>query len=461
MAKHYHFIGIGGMGMGPLASLSLDAGHDVSGSDLKESAITRQLRDRGARIEIGHSAGHLGNPDYVIYSSAVTSDNPEMAAAQSKNIPLLRRAQLLSELAETKTSITVAGAHGKTTTTAMIAYLLVKAGLKPTTLIGGVLNGRQAYNANLGQGPYLVTEVDESDGSFLYFHPRYSVITNIDFEHVDYYQNWDNILAAYRQFIGQTQPSGCVFACGDDDKLTALLKDSPLRQVRFGLGRDNDISAENIVYEDFSVSFDCVHKEAGSGRVCLKIPGRHNVLNALAAVAVGLELKLDFGLLKEGLGEYQGVQRRFQLKGKAGDILVVDDYGHHPTEIKAVLQTARAFGRRVVTVFQPHRYTRTKYLMKELAASLALSDYVIVTDIYAASEPPIPGVHARDLVELIRQSSKTTAVYCPQQDIVPHLLEITGPSDLVLTLGAGDIYHAGENFLEATKDQRTIKGQKA
>ena len=435
------------MGMGTLAELMLAKGCKVSGSDVKENQVTAHLRDRGAVIRIGHTARNIGCPDRVIYSSAVGPDNPEIQAARRKNIPVEKRAQLLSELVNAQTGITVAGAHGKTTTTAMIARLLLKAGCDPTTMVGGWVKDSSDH-AHLGSGKYFVAELDESDGSFLFFKPALSVVTNIDYEHLDHYGNWKNILKAYTRFIRRTKKGGCVFACGDCERLRKLLAREKTDVLTYGTGPRNDLRAGRISFNGYALSFDCFWKRKKMGTIQLRVPGGHNVLNALACVAVGRKLGIDFTVIRESLQEFPGVERRFQKKAEINDILVVDDYGHHPTEIVSTLKTARSFGKkRVITIFQPHRYSRTKYLWNKFLACFGLSDYLIITDIYAAGEKPILGVTGEGLRQKIKNKKKP-AVYLKKKDIVPHLLEMVRPGDLVLFLGAGDITQVGEDFVE-------------
>src|SRR3989338_5104687 len=367
MKEHYHFIGIGGSGMGPLASLMLAKGYRVSGSDMKDNPTIAKLKDQGAHIIIGHNAKNITDPQYVVYSSAITPENPEMVEAKSKNIPILRRAQLLAQLMNAQIGVAVAGAHVKTTTTSMVSNLLIHAGLNPTTAVGGIVNATDSQAA-LGDGRYFVAEMDESDGSFLYFYPMHAAITNIDFEHVDYYHNWENILQAYRCFIDQVSPQGQVVICGEDARLLKVAKESGRLFLTYGFYSKFDIHAENATLTHTASAFDCYFHKEKIGRIELVIPGRHNILNALACVGIGHSLGIDFETMRQSLSAYRGVQRRFQIKADTNNIMVVDDYGHHPTEIKAVIDTARLFpGKRLVVVFQPHRYTRTKFLMDEFA----------------------------------------------------------------------------------------------
>ncbi|MFZ5799878.1 MAG: UDP-N-acetylmuramate--L-alanine ligase [Candidatus Omnitrophota bacterium] len=449
--RQVHFIGIGGIGMSALAQLLLRQGGRVSGSDLKESSITHRLRQLGAQIFIGHSSGNLSDAETVVYSSAIKPDNPELSAAIKKGIPVLRRAELLKELMESSQSITIAGAHGKTTTTSMISGLLTAAGLSPTVAAGGIVC-TQKENAWLGDGHYFVAELDESDGSFLYFNPFISVITNIDYEHVDYYQNWENILAAYKKFIFQTQEEGVILACGDDINLCRLLADVPRRKIFFGLSSTNEIYAAGVEIQDMTSAYACVYKGKKIGMISLQVPGRHNVCNSLAAVGVGIELGMDFAKISEGLGQFKGVERRFSIRHRIKDITIVDDYGHHPTEIRATLETARALGyERLVVIFQPHRYSRTKFLLEEFRKSFVDSDYLVLTDIYPAAEAPIVGVDAAGLLEKIAEFGRPPVKYLKREDIVEHLLEILRPKDLVLFLGAGDINKLSDELAEGIR----------
>jgi UDP-N-acetylmuramate--alanine ligase len=453
----YHFIGIGGMGMGNLALLMLAKGYQVSGSDVKESELTRQLRERGARIYIGHHIKNLEGADCVVYSSAISASNPEMFEAVRMAKPILKRAELLAQLVNKEVGITVAGAHGKTTTSSMASLLLINAGLKPTTAVGGIVN--QGYNANLGIGRHTVAEVDESDGSFLYFKPHFSIITNIDFEHVDYYLTWDKIKESYAKFAECTVLNGVIIACGDDRTLREIVEKSGRRVVTYGFSDDNDWIARNISCDAAGSSYDCYLKDAFIGRFELSIPGKHNVLNSLSIVALGRELKIGLSVMVDTLKKFQGVKRRFQRKGEVGGVLVVDDYGHHPTEIAATLQTAKTFDRkRLITVFQPHRYTRTKFLMDELANCFNLTDQLILTDIYAASEKPIEGVTTEALVARVREKRPHNLIYLKKEEILPYLLKTVHPGDLVLTLGAGDVTYISDDLVRKLEERLGVSG---
>ncbi len=439
MKKHYHLIGIGGVGMGAIASLLLDKGEIVSGSDMKEGHLTKMLQAKGAQITIGHDEKNITFPDYVVYSTAVKKDNPEFLKAQERNIPILQRAQMLSLLMEGSLNITVAGAHGKTTTTSMISNLLIYAGLRPTTAIGGIIEGT-TNNAQLGDGKYFVSEVDESDGSFLYFRPQYSVITNIDFEHIDYYHTWENILENYKKYIERTSLDGLLFGYGDDLRLLKLLKESGRNYFTYGFQLGNNLVLQDMKTNDFQSSFHCVFNGMNLGLVELPVPGKHNVADALACILVGLSLNIPFEIIIQSLKRYQTVNRRFQLLGIGDEVMVVDDYAHHPTEIQSVLETAISIKKeRLIVVFQPHRYTRLKYLQEEFAKSLLGADYLIITDIYAASEDPIEGVNPQNLCRLVSQQTDMCVKYSPREKVLKNLLAIIRPGDMVLTLGAGDI----------------------
>ncbi len=445
-SKHYHFIGIGGMGMGNLALLMLAKGYTVSGSDQKEGELTRRLRQNGATVFIGHDVRHIEGADYVVYSSAVKADNPEMFQSFSRHIPVLRRAELLAQLVNKEVGITVAGAHGKTTTSSLASYLLINAGLKPTTAVGGIVH-QGDYNATLGIGRHMVAEVDESDGSFLYFSPHFSIITNMDFEHVDFYHTWDNIFDAYTKFVNRTVANGLLIICGDDKHLPGIVAASSRRFTTYGFGRHNAWVASKISLEASGSSFDCHYQGELIKRFELGIPGEHNVQNSLAVIALGHALKIDLAVIEDTLKTFRGVRRRFEHKGEAGGVLVIDDYGHHPTEIAATLQTAVTLDRRrIIVVFQPHRYSRTKFLMDGFAGCFGGVDHLILMDIYAASEKPIEGITTAVLMEKIRQKQPLDILHLEKGRIVDHLLGIVRPGDVVLTLGAGDVTHISDEL---------------
>jgi UDP-N-acetylmuramate--alanine ligase len=450
--RHYFFIGIGGMGMGNLALLMLAKGFTVSGSDEKESEITLQLRAKGARVFIGHDLRNISGADCVVYSSAIATSNPEMFEAVRLHMPLLKRAELLAQLVNREVGVTVAGAHGKTTTSSMAALLLINAGLKPTTAIGGVVS--QGYNANLGIGRHIVAEVDESDGSFLYFSPHFSIITNVDQEHLDHYKTMDNLLAAYAKFVERTVPGGVVIACGDNQQLRDIVEKGGRRYVFYGFAANNEWVATNIQCDVNGSAYDCYHHGKFVGHFRLTVPGKHNILNSLSIVVLGEELKIETAVIAETLAMFQGVKRRFERKGEVGGVLVVDDYGHHPTEIAATLQAAKTLGRkRLIVAFQPHRYSRTQLLMSSFAPCFNLADQLVLTDIYAASERPIEGVTVHSLMEQVRLNRPDDLMYLKKDAIVPHLVSIVQPGDLVLTLGAGDITSVSDALVKALEER--------
>ena len=452
MKKHYYFIGIGGIGMSGIAQLLLKSGFMVSGSDLKENLITQLLARLGAKIYLGHNAQNISGVDVVVYSSAITENNPELRQAKLLGIPLIKRAQALAELMQQKTAITIAGSHGKTTTTSLISYMLLEAGLSPTVAIGGILNNIQT-NASLGNGQFFVAEADESDGSFLSYAPKYSIITNIDREHLDYYHNFNNALTAFGLFIKRTVPGGCVFACSDDANLLNILRDYEGRRVFFGLDSPADIYAANIVFNGLDSDFDCYFKDKFISHFHLALGGRHNISNALAVISLGLELGIDLKYIQSSLAGYKGAGRRLEIKFQNDKYLVIDDYAHHPTEIKATLAAAANLKvNRKIVVFQPHRYTRTQLLLDDFAKSFGQADYLIITDIYAASEQPIEGVNAQKLLNKIKEFDPSKeVVYLAKEDILAHVLGVIRDNDLVIILGAGDIVRVSDALAEKLK----------
>ena len=458
MSKHYHLIGIGGIGMGTLASLLIDQGNTVSGSDVKDSELVFSLRKKGVTVTIGHHISNVKNADYVVYSSAIRVNNPELIESESRNIPVLRRAEVLARLVNEQTGITIAGAHGKTTTTSMVSSLLINAGLRPTTAIGGIINGATAYNANLGEGKYFVAEVDESDGTFLYFNPHYSIITNMDFEHVDFYKSWEGIASAYTKFIGCTHSDGCLIVCGEDKRLTELVRQQKVRALTYGLSDEQDVYAVRVQSDGFHSFFSCHTAKGKFGDFELNVPGTHNILNALACIALGLQLGISYEVCFKTLKEFTGVKRRFQLKGRVDDVTVIDDYGHHPTEIQATLKAARLFApKRLITVFQPHRYSRTKFLLEEFVQHLSLSDELVLTDIYAASEKVSEGVSTAVLLEKLQGSLGPRVVFLKKEEILENLRQRLQPGDMVIFLGAGDIYHLSDELVKILNHASSLK----
>ncbi len=454
---HIHFVGIGGIGMSGIAELLLNLGHQVSGSDIQETEITRRLETLGATISYSHQPQQVAGADAVVVSSAIDSDNPEVAAANMDyHIPVIRRAEMLAELMRLKYAVLVAGAHGKTTTTSMVGTVMAEGGLDPTVIIGGRLNA-WGTNAKLGQGDFVVAEADESDGTFLLYSPTISLVTNIDTEHLDFYKDLDEIKETFLEFINQVPFYGLNILCLEDENIQGLLPRIKKRMVTYGFSAQADFQARDLAFDGLNVSYRAFYCGQELGKVTLPIPGQHNALNSLAAVAVGHELEIPFSAICRGLQEMTGVQRRFQIKGEVDGVTVIDDYGHHPTEIKAVLKTmASSFpGRRRLVLFQPHRYTRTQALFEDFTTAFYQSDVLIVTEIYAASEPVIPGVHAEKLTTAIQKHGHGNVRYLPDHlALVPSLVEEVRGGDVVLTLGAGNIWQTGEALLEKLKERK-------
>jgi UDP-N-acetylmuramate--alanine ligase len=448
--QHIHFVGIGGIGMSGIAELLLNLNYKVSGSDLRESNITRRLTTLGGTVRLGHHGDWVNGADVVVTSSAVKADNPEVLAAREALIPVIPRAEMLAELMRLKKyGIAVAGSHGKTTTTSMVGWLLAQAGLDPTVVIGGQVNSLGS-NAKLGDGEFLVAEADESDGSFLKLAPVLEVVTNIDLEHLDYYRDLDHIKETFLAFINKIPFYGAAVLCLDNQHVAALLPEIKKRVITYGMSNQADIHAREVITTGLSSSFEVYARGGLLGTIRLALPGLHNVANSLAAVAVGLELDIPFGVIAEALASFSGVQRRLQIKGEGGDITVIDDYGHHPTEIRATLAALRAAWpkRRLVVLFQPHRYSRTKALFLDFCTAFHDADRLFITEIYAASETPLEGVSGESLVAGIKQHGQRQVDFTGEPDelpgvVLPHLTA----GDVVLTLGAGNIYRSGESLL--------------
>jgi len=448
--RHVHFVGVGGIGMSGIAELLANLGYAVSGSDQKRSEQTDRLATLGVSVRQGHAAAHVHGADVVVVSSAVRPDNPEVAEARARGIPVIPRAEMLAELMRLRSGIAVAGAHGKTSTTSMIALALERAGLDPTAVIGGRLRAFGS-NARLGRGEYMVAEADESDRSFLKLSPTIAVVTNVDREHMEAYGGFDDLQQAFVDFANKVPFYGAVIACADDAELVRLLPRMTRRVITYGIAAPAaDIGAVEVALEGFGSASTVVRRTVTGGgepaveplgTLRLQVPGRHSVLNALAALAVGLELGVPFEVLAAALAGFQGAERRFERRGVVHGITVVDDYGHHPTEIAAVLAAARAAApRRVVVAFQPHRYTRTAQLMPDFAAALAGADEVVLTDIYAAGEEPIPGVDVTALAAAVdRRRARPATVVAALDRLAPTVAAMAVPGDLIITLGAGTI----------------------
>jgi UDP-N-acetylmuramate--alanine ligase len=444
-----HFVGIGGIGMSGIAELLLNLGYQVSGSDLKPSAVTDRLAALGGIIKIGHSAGNVEGSNVVVISSAVRPDNVEVIEAKRMQIPVIPRAEMLAELMRLKYGVAIAGSHGKTTTTSMIATVLVHGGLDPTAVIGGRLNAFGS-NAKLGKGDFLVAEADESDGSFLKLSPTIAVVTNIDREHLDHYSDLNEIRQAFVAFVNKVPFYGAAVLCLDDPNVQAIIPQVERRIVTYGTSNQADLVASHLEFKDFGSSCQVRYKGDPLGILRLQIPGKHGILNSIAAVATGLELDIPFDTTAAALAAFQNADRRFQVKGKKRNILVVDDYGHHPTEIIATLSAARlACDRRIVTIFQPHRYTRTQALEDDFARAFYHADILVVVPIYAAGENSIPGVTAERLVEHIKKFGHRDACYAPDIAAIRQILkDRLRDGDLLLTLGAGDVWKVGEEYLK-------------
>lgn len=440
--------------MSGIAEVLINLGYKVSGSDMKESDTTRRLTSLGAVIHYGHTGKNLDAADVVVISSAVKHDNPEVEAAHQKLIPVIPRAEMLAELMRLKYGIAIAGSHGKTTTTSMIATVLAHGGMDPTMVVGGKLNSL-GTNAKLGQGDFMVAEADESDGSFLKLSPTISVITNIDAEHLDHYGNMESLMEAFHQFANKIPFYGLSVLCLDHLNVQALIPKMKKRYATYGLTAQADFQARDIEFDGLKTHYTAVHKGKKMGKITLSMPGLHNVYNSLAAITVAVELDMEFSTIKEGLASFSGVQRRFQIKGESGGVTVVDDYGHHPEEIKATLSAARnAWDRRVVAVFQPHRYTRTRDLFNDFLKAFYQADVVVLTDIYAAGEEPIEGVKAENLYEGIKEHGhKNVVLIHDKERIASELLNIVKEGDMVITLGAGDIWKSGEELLDRLKEK--------
>ena len=451
MLKRYqqvHFVGIGGAGMSGIAEVLLTLGYRVTGSDARRNEAVERLERLGAKVFVGHAASHVEGAQVVVYSSAVARDNPELQAARQRGIPVIPRAEMLAELMRVKSGIAIAGTHGKTTTTSMVGAVLAEAGFDPTIVVGGRITALGA-NARLGQGEFLVAEADESDGSFLKLTPTIAVVTTIDAEHLDYYTDLAAIRETFLQFINKVPFYGAAVLCADQPEIQTLLPRVEKRVISYGLAGPADLAAAAVRLDGLTARFEVLQRGESLGELALQVPGAHNVANALAATAVGLDLEIPFAVIQRALAGFAGVHRRFQVKGEVEGILVVDDYGHHPAEIRATLAAARAgFGRRLVAAFQPHRYTRTLHLHAEFLTAFGDADVLVITDIYPAGEAPIPGVHARALAEGIAARTTREVRYVSDRgELVELLLRIVRPGDLVLTLGAGDIGGVADQVL--------------
>jgi UDP-N-acetylmuramate--alanine ligase len=447
---HIHFVGIGGIGMSGIAELLLNLGYKVSGSDLKLSDITDRLKGLGGTIFEGHQAEQIKGADVVVVSSAVRKDNPEVLAASQASIPVIPRAEMLAELMRLKYSVAIAGAHGKTTTTSIVASVLARGGLDPTVVIGGKLKGIGS-NAVLGKGDFIVAEADESDGSFLKYSPAIAVVTNIDREHLDFYPNLEAIKSVFLDFIDRIPFYGLAILCLDNEPIQNLIPAIKKRYTTYGMSSQADFQIRDVEFEKRQSHFTVYKQGKKLGRITLNLPGIHNVYNATASIAVGIELDVPFAAIKSALETLEGVQRRLEIKGEVGGITVVDDYGHHPTEIKTTLEAVVTCwpDRRKVVVFQPHRYSRTQALFDDFTRSFYQSDLLLVLPIYAASEQEIEGVSGQLLCKSIQAHWHKDVVYAPtKEDAVVFLKKNLKAGDILLTLGAGDVWKVGMEILK-------------
>ena len=445
-----HFVGIGGIGMSGIAELLLNLGFSISGSDLNDSEIIRNLRSKGAMIFEGHHAKNLGDCEVLVYSSAVPEDNPELIAAREKKVPIIKRAEMLGELIALKqTSIGVGGTHGKTSTSSMIGALLSHAQLDPTLVVGGLVKNIDT-NSQLGSGDLIVVEADEYDKSFLQLKPTISVITNIEQEHMDCYDDLEDLHNSFAQFANAVPFYGVVLACLDSSGVQDIIPKIKRPVITYGLTSQADISAKNIQSKESKTTYSLYKQNQKCGKVTLNVPGKHYVLNSLAAAAIGFEMGLDAKTIIDGIGSYGGVRRRFEIKGIAGDVMVVDDYAHHPTEVSATLQAARGgWDRRIIAVFQPHLFSRTKSFYKEFAAAFMDSDVLIVTDIYPAREKPIKGITGKLVFNAARSTGHKNAHYIPDlKDLQTTLDGIIQENDMVITIGAGTIWRYAQSYFD-------------
>jgi UDP-N-acetylmuramate--alanine ligase len=454
--QHIHFIGIGGIGMSGIAEVLANLGFRVTGSDAKKSEVTARLETMGVEVTEGHGAENVGDAHVVVRSTAVREDNPEIIEARQRSIPVIPRAEMLAELMRMKPyTVACAGSHGKTTTTSMVATVLGTAGLDPTFVVGGIVRSYRS-NARLGKSELMVVEADESDRSFLMLTPMIAVVTNIDREHMDYYHDMEDVRRCFTDFVNKVPFYGAAVLCLDDPHVQAVIPKVERRRITYGMSAQADISAHEISYDhSFGSTFTVLSGVNVLGKVTLRVPGKHNVYNSLAAIAVALELDVPFDTIAHAIGEFTGAERRFQFKGEEQGVTVVDDYGHHPTEIKATLSAARigAPNRRIVVLFQPHRYSRTADLIEEFASAFNNADVLLVTDIYAASENPIEGINAEMLTGRIKSYGHKNAEYIGAlEGAAESLRNKVREGDLVITLGAGSVHRSGDQLLELLRE---------
>ena len=450
--RRIHFVGIGGIGMSGIAEVLLNLGFTVTGSDRQLSPLTNRLEELGAVIYQGHSGEQVVGSDVVVISSAIRSDNIEVKSANDLKIPVIRRAEMLGELMRMKQGVAVAGTHGKTTTTSMVGLVLQEGGLDPTLIVGGRLRSLKS-NAKLGEGSYLVVEADEFDRSFLQLTPTIAAITNIETEHLDCYKDLEEIKSTFITFANKVPFYGAVFLCLDEESLQEIMPHLHRRILTYGLTPQAEYRGVDPVFQELQTDFTAVYRDRKLGRIKLRMPGTHNVKNAMAAVAIGSELEIPFDKIKKALEDFTGVYRRFEIKADVGGVLIVDDYAHHPTEIKASLRGARmGWDRRILAVFQPHLFTRTRDFYTDFGQSFFDADVLIVTDIYPAREEPIPGVTGELVANAARSLGHRQVIYIPdKEEVTDYLKRIVHKGDLVITMGAGDIFRIGEALIERLK----------
>lgn len=458
-APHIHFIGIGGAGMSAIASILLEKGYEVSGSDVAAQDYIARLVERGATVYQGHDAKHIAGADFVVYTTAVSADNVELVAARAAQIPILHRSQMLAQLMQEGVGIAIAGAHGKTTTTSMVSWILERAGLDPTFLVGGVVANLDT-GAKAGSGNYVIAEADESDGSFLNYEPAIAVITNIEADHLEHYGGqFEQLKAAYRRFAERIPKDGLLITCADEGEAQSLLTQVPCRKKTYSVrGAVADLTVQAVELNGRGSRSDVYLLGEYLGELQLQVPGVHNIANALAATLVALEVGVPFVVIKEALALFRGALRRFQVHYDRDGIMIVDDYAHHPTEIKAIIAAAKATGKRILAVFQPQRYTRTYHLFDEFTQAFTEAHDVIIATIYSpAGESPIPGVNAQRLAEMVRENSNQTAKFiATHAEILTYLKEHVQPGDLVLTMGAGDIWKVAKELSAWFEDKGAL-----
>jgi len=436
--------------MSGIAEVLINLGYKVSGSDLKQTEITQRLASLGGKIFIGHKPEQIGNAHVVVTSSAVLPDNPEVVQAKKLKIPVIPRAEMLAELMRLKYAVTVAGTHGKTVTTSLVSMVLAEGGLDPTVVIGGRLKNIGS-SAKLGKGEFIVAEADESDGSFLKLTPTIALVTNIDDDHLDYYKTLDNIKSAFTQFVNKVPFYGSIILCGEDENIKSIIPQITRKYYTYGIGKNYDFYAENIAYEEMDTEFDLCFTGKNLGRLRIHLPGIHNVVNSLGAAAVGIELGIELGKIRKAFLDFTGVSRRLEVKARKKDIVFIDDYGHHPTEIRVTLETVKSIWpeRRLLVVFQPHRYTRTRDLAKKFGLSFNSVSRVWLTDIYSAGEKPIPGISSSLILESFPADKRETVTLSSDRNaIIKEVIKNLRPRDVLVTLGAGDVYKIGEEILK-------------